>query len=433
MTSFDVAVVGAGVAGLAAAATLRAAGRSVLVIERAARIGGRALTIREPSLGGAALDHGASWLHAAERNPLVPLAKASGAHLLDSDAMRIWQTMIDGRPANPTELAASAATDARLGAALETYMASGAPDLSLAAALDAQPGHVFSDPWAASFEAWEGPVIAAAPAEHLSLQDWAANRLDGRNLLIEGGLGQWVVDVLAPPAGPVHLNTSVQRIAWHGTEIHLETSAGTFSASGCIVTVSTGVLAAGGLRFIPELPEPTHQAVAGLPMGLLTKVALPASGTDRLGLPDWSVVDRRLSHRGEPAMIFNVWPGGATYAIGFIGGQTAWDLAGREAEAIEFALDELAQCLGAEAKQVFAGAGAVVTAWGTDPCTLGAYCYALPGQAGARAILGSFGRTGRLVFAGEAVHETLAGTVGGAFETGERAAKWLHNNLSAAT
>jgi monoamine oxidase len=333
--------------------------------------------------------------------------------------------MIDGRPASPAELAASAETDARLGTALEKYVASGAPDLSLAAALDGQ----FNDPWAASFEAWEAPVIAAAPAERLSLQDWAANRLDGRNLLVEGGLGQWVVDGLGPPAGPVHLNTTVHRIAWQGAEVQLETSAGAFSAGGCIITVSTGVLAAGGIIFIPELPESLQDAVAGLPMGLLTKVALPAFGADRLGLPDWSVVDRRLSHRGEPAMIFNLWPGGGDYAIGFIGGQTAWDLAGQEAEAIEFARAELVRSLGAQAKPVFTGSGAIVTGWGTDPCMLGAYCYALPGQAGARATLGSFGRTGRLVFAGEAVHETLAGTVGGAFETGVRAANWLHRTL----
>jgi len=432
MINVDVAVVGAGVAGLAAAAALRAAGRSVVVVERAGRIGGRAVTVREPSLGGVAFDHGASWLHAAERNPLVPLAQASGARLLDSDGIRIWQTMIDGRPANPAELAASAETDARLGAALEKYVASGAPDLSLAAALDALPDDVFNDPWAASFEAWEAPVIAAAPAERLSLQDWAANRLDGRNLLVEGGLGQWVVDGLGPPAGPVHLRTCVQRIAWQGAEINLKTSAGEISASGCIVTVSTGILAAGGIAFIPELPPKLQDAVAGLPMGLLTKVALPTAGADRLGLPDWSVVDRRLSHRGEPAMIFNLWPGGGNYAIGFIGGQTAWDLAGREAEAIDFARGEMVRCLGGRARQVFATAGAVVTGWGTDPCTLGAYCYALPGQAGARATLGSFGSTGRLIFAGEAVHETLAGTVGGAFETGVRAANWLHRDLASA-
>jgi monoamine oxidase len=127
-------------------------------------------------------------------------------------------------------------------------------------------------------------------------------------------------------------------------------------------------------------------------------------------------------------MPFNMWPEGRRYSLGFIGGQTAWDLAGRAAEAADFARNELVRLLGGRARRVFDGP-AVVTGWGTDPCTRGAYCYALPGHADARACLGALGTTGRLVFAGEAVHESLAGTVAGAFESGQRAAEWLHASL----
>jgi len=123
-------------------------------------------------------------------------------------------------------------------------------------------------------------------------------------------------------------------------------------------------------------------------------------------------------------MVFNIWPEGRRYAIGFIGGQTAWDLAGQDAEAVAFARDELARLFGGRARRVFCGAS-VVTGWGTDPATRGAYCYALPGQADARAVLGGFGTTGRLLFAGEAVHPYLAGTVAGAYESGVRAADML--------
>src|SRR5215472_6239467 len=72
----DVAVIGAGAAGIGAARRLREAGRlSLLVVEARARVGGRVHTITP---AGFALDRGAEWLHSADRNPLSPIAAALG-------------------------------------------------------------------------------------------------------------------------------------------------------------------------------------------------------------------------------------------------------------------------------------------------------------------------------------------------------------------
>ena len=62
-----------------------------------------------------------------------------------------------------------------------------------------------------------------------------------------------------------------------------------------------------------------------------------------------------------------------------------------------------------------------MTRWNASPYTLGAISAASPGAQGARRI--SPEPLGGLFFAGEAAHETLWGTVGGAWETGERAAE----------
>src|SRR6185312_16282553 len=78
----DVVVIGAGLAGLGAATALRAVGRSALVLEASERIGGRAWTAYPAELGGVWFDMGAVWLHAAEHNPLVPIAAAAGDVLL---------------------------------------------------------------------------------------------------------------------------------------------------------------------------------------------------------------------------------------------------------------------------------------------------------------------------------------------------------------
>ena len=72
----DVAVIGAGAAGIGAARRLAQDGaRRVLVLEARDRVGGRVHTI---SPAGFALDRGAEWLHSADRNPLSPVAQSLG-------------------------------------------------------------------------------------------------------------------------------------------------------------------------------------------------------------------------------------------------------------------------------------------------------------------------------------------------------------------
>src|SRR3954471_23093408 len=90
----DVVVVGAGLAGLGAAAALRDAGRTALVLEASSRIGGGGWAADPPELGGVWFDMGAVWLHSAERNPLVPIAQQAGDPLLRADELRRERTFI---------------------------------------------------------------------------------------------------------------------------------------------------------------------------------------------------------------------------------------------------------------------------------------------------------------------------------------------------
>ena len=71
----EVIVIGAGAAGLAAAATLARAGRSVLVLDARSRIGGRCLTLRHPSLD-APVELGAEFIHGRPQTTLSLLRKA---------------------------------------------------------------------------------------------------------------------------------------------------------------------------------------------------------------------------------------------------------------------------------------------------------------------------------------------------------------------
>ncbi|MEM0944227.1 MAG: FAD-dependent oxidoreductase, partial [Pseudomonadota bacterium] len=79
----DVVVIGAGAAGLAAARTLMAEGKSVVILEAADRVGGRAYT--ESDRLGVPFDHGCAWLQGPDKLPLTELARARGYTLLDHD------------------------------------------------------------------------------------------------------------------------------------------------------------------------------------------------------------------------------------------------------------------------------------------------------------------------------------------------------------
>jgi len=423
----DVVVIGAGLAGLGAAHRLRELGRHAVVLEAAGRIGGRAWTDHPPALGGAWFDMGAVWLHAAEQNPLAAIAGSAGEALIDADELREERTFVGNRPATPPELIDYTAAWPRFEAAAERLLRA-MPDTSL----DHVARHLPDDPWALTVEAWEGPVICTADAARLSLRDWRRNGLSGRNLMIEGGIGAFVQRRLGEGLA-IRLDTPATRIRWAGSDggVAVETADGTIAAGACIVTVSTGVLAAGAIAFDPALPAAIQDSMHALPMGLAMKVALRATLADRLDLPAHCTVDRQVTRSLEPMMVFQCWPFGRDFVQGWVGGTAAWELAREgDAAAADFALGELRRLFGGRVDRLFAGGGSVVTHWDADPCVRGAYSYALPGQSEARRQLAAPLAGGRLCFAGEACHDGFAGTMAGAWlsgrDAGATASRALH-------
>lgn len=423
----DVAIIGAGCAGLGAARELRDSGLSAIVLEAAGRVGGRAWTAYPPELGGVWFDMGAVWLHDAEHNPLVPIARAAGEHLMDADDLRREQSFIGNRNLTPDEFAQYDGAWDRFEAAAARLIGPEKPDVSLAEVARSIP----EDPWAVTVECWEGPVIDAADAASISLIDWQRNALSGANLVPDGGIGAFIARCL--PAGlDVRLNTPATRLLWggRGGRVTVETPRGTLTARSAIVTVSTGVLAACSIRFDPALPPAWQEAIAALPMGLAVKIALRATSDDRLGLPLHCSLDRRAEQSGEPFMVFQCWPFKRDYVQGWIGGTPARDLArAGEAACADFALCELRRILGGRVDRVFAGGARLMTRWDADPLARGVYAYAPPGEAGARLLLAEPLPDGHLLFAGEACHDGFAGTVGGAWLSGKQAARTARRSL----
>jgi monoamine oxidase len=73
---------------------------------------------------------------------------------------------------------------------------------------------------------------------------------------------------------PVTLNCAVERIDWSGRAVELQTPKGTVKARRVLITVSTGVLGAGDIRFDPNLPDWKREAIAGVPMGTHNRIGL---------------------------------------------------------------------------------------------------------------------------------------------------------------
>ncbi len=137
------------------------------MLEASDRIGGRAWTTHPAELGGVWFDMGAVWLHNAETNPLVPIARAAGETLLRSDELRVERTFVGTREATAEEYADYAG-------AWQRFEDRGAEilrtrdDAPLAEVARSMP----DDPWAVTVETWEGPIICCAAAEEFSLRDW---------------------------------------------------------------------------------------------------------------------------------------------------------------------------------------------------------------------------------------------------------------------
>ncbi|WP_439496775.1 flavin monoamine oxidase family protein [Bosea sp. (in: a-proteobacteria)] len=400
----DVVVIGAGAAGIAAARELKAAGRQVLVVEARDRLGGRAFT--DASLGPA-YDAGAMFIHWAERNPWVKIAADLGIDTPSEPWGGGFRVFADGRPMPDADRTKRRAVFGQIDRRLETVDI-GKRDLSVAELLgDLGPEMA---PVAAS-----GLLLSIGEeSDRISARDyqrlWA-----GDDLVVPSGYGNLVAR--HGEGLDIRLGEPVSAIRWDGPGVEITTPSGTLRARACIVTVPVGVLKAGSIRFTPELPSATRDALDGIGMGALTKIALRVEG-DRFGLgPGMSYLEA-----GSPKAMMNLdlFPDDKDLVIATCGGDHARELslAGAD-EARAHVTDLLAKMVGESVRKAVTGVS--FPAWWTDPFSRGSYSVCLPGSEAARDRLAEpIG--GRIWFAGEATAGGGAMTVGGATLAGRAAA-----------
>jgi monoamine oxidase len=399
----DVAVIGAGSAGIAAARRLvEAGGVSVVVLEARDRAGGRAWTV---DAGGHPADLGCEWLHSADRNVLVPQAERLG---LAIDRRRPdWTTRLsrsgEGKEAEADWIREREAHYWAIHrAALEP--------LDRPASTVLEPG----GRWNALFDA-TSTWANAVELESLSVKDNDRYQHTEHNWRVLKGLGHLFATLAE--AIPVEYCAAVSRIGHGGRRIGVETIRGTISAARVVVTVPTATIAGEHLVFDPPLPDKVA-AASGLPLGLANKLFLYIEGTVPGVEDELSLVG---STRRRETMSYQVRPLGRPRINCFFGGRFAAQLERDGIAAMAgFATEELVGLFGSAIRHRLRPLAA--SFWRADQFARGSYSYALPGHADDRARLAA-PVDNRLFFAGEACSPHFFSTAHGAYETGIAAAE----------
>jgi monoamine oxidase len=400
----DIVVIGAGAAGIAAARRITAANRRVIVVEAAGQIGGRCLT--DAATFELPFDRGARWMHNSDTNPMIRLARSAG---LDVFAAPAGQNIRMGR-----RNARSSETEEFLSALVRANRAvddaaRGKADLACAAVLPKDLGD-----WTRTAEFVLGPIATGKDLREMSIIDKARAQERSAAIGCRQGLGA-LIGKLGEQI-PISLSTPVSRIAWTGRDVWVETPAGRIAARAAVITVSSAVLAAGNIKFSPDLPKRNLDAAANLSLGSYDRIALQLPGNP-LGLSRDHVMIEQ-SNSAQTALLFaNI--GGSSLCSIDVAGAFGRDLSAQgEPAMVKFAVEWLTKLFGGDA--VAAVEKSSATRWNAAPFALGAMSAAAPGGQPWRKILAE--PVGCIFLAGEATHETRWGRVDGAWESGERAA-----------
>jgi len=416
MTGPDVIVIGAGVAGLAVARDLTAAGVRVLLLEARNRLGGRVMT-RHTAEGPVEL--GAEFVHGAVEEVLGVARQAS-------------LPLREVERSAPREPAGVAAGRADAFSAIDVLLAhvSGNDDESFqrlvdrvdvdraikSRALGLVEGYHAADPAKISVQS----LIDNTAADERPGSERQFRFVRGYDGLVAALFGQ-----VAQELCTVRLNAVVKVIAWRSGHVVVRTETGAeLTAPQVVVTVPLGVLKAGAIDFSPQLPD-KQDALRRLEMGPAARVSLQFEG-DRWAGRD-SFPREGFLFSGEPP--FPVWwmsrPAPWPVITGWAGGRRALALATLgDAERADAATEALASALDVDANRLRQDlCGGFSHDWQSDPFARGAYSYAAVGGRHAGAELAAPVKD-TLFFAGECTQsDGRNATVHGAIASGQRAAR----------
>jgi monoamine oxidase len=409
--ALDVVIVGAGAAGIAAARRIAAAGKRFALVEAADHIGGRCIT--DTRTFGVPYDRGAHWLYTPDRNPLTRLSPRRGLDVYTAPPGQ--KVRIGRRYAREGELEDLLAAEVRATRAINDAARRG--DVPCAQALPNDLGD-----WRSTIEFVLGPYGCSKDLAQVSSADFTRSAERTTANFCRQGVGT-LLGALAEGL-QVQLSSPVTAIDSR-RGVTVEAAKGTLQARAVIVTASTNVMTSGAIRFTPDLPHLSLEAFGRLSLGSYDHIALELVGNP-LGLESDDLVFEKSTDTHTAALLANV--SGTPLCLVDVGGAFGRELSARGAAAmVDYASEWLVGLFGAELKKAIRRTHA--TRWNNEPWVRGASSVAVPGgELARRTLMEPINEA--IWFAGEAAHETLWGTVAGAWESGERAADAVLRRLS---
>ena len=411
----DCVVVGAGAAGLAAATTLREAGRTFVVLEARDRIGGRAHTMRLS--GGQVAERGAEYLHGARVTTWEFVTRFGLATHLASGPTRIRVPEYRGGEWCPEGASDSDGALRGLGAALSI------PDAAEVSLREALIRAGFSGD---RLRAAEGrmevlsPIDPAVVSARSAAAAWRLVAPETANFVLVGGHAELWDRLSRPFADRIRLASPVTVLDWSGAGIAALADGRTFEGRTAIVTLPVGVLQSGAVAFRPDLPERKRAAIGGLRSGAIVKLIA------EFRRPFWEARTGTVpSFRAPDSPFFgfrvSFWdrPGPPTL-VTFLGAGSALTVTGHTDRAAALLLQVLGEMF-PETDVRSELASLEVADWPADPWARGAVSVEPVGGAHFRADLAA--PAPPLFWAGEATStDGGAECVHGALATGRRAA-----------